>query len=139
MTKITSFGRREHSEVSAKVQAALKTLGDELGVKFTTTGGQYGTGSGMIRLSVEVQDTGAGVSAAEAEFKRYAAHYGMQPDWFGKTFFHQGTQYRITGINPGAPKFPVNAERTHDGKSFKMTRYMVVSEMEQTMRGRAAA
>lgn len=58
---------------------------------------------------------------AERDFKRWAETYGLKPEWFGQTFTSRGTDYRIVGINTRAPKFPVQVERVHDGRSFKFT------------------
>lgn len=58
---------------------------------------------------------------AERDFKRWAASYGLKPEWFGETFTSRGTGFRIVGINTRAPKYPVQAERVRDGKGFKFT------------------
>jgi hypothetical protein len=121
MTKIKAFGQNELAIVSAKVLKALETLGDEIGVKFTTNGGQYGTVGGFIRLKVDIEDVGNGLSGAQAEYNRMSNFLGMKPDWFGVPFLSQGTEYKICGVNPGSPKYRMMVERVYDGKQFKMT------------------
>ncbi|MTH61148.1 hypothetical protein [Paracoccus litorisediminis] len=118
-TQIRSFGRVEHGIVSAKVLAALKTLESELGVKFDTAGGMVGQGGGHIKLTVDVQDNGTGLSGAESEFRAYCITYGLKPEWFGQTFWSQGVQYRVTGLKISRPKFPIEAVRVKDGAAFK--------------------
>lgn len=73
-----------------------------------------------FQLILELDGAGeAKASGAEADFKRYAHLYGLQPDDFGKTFeLDNGSRYTITGISPNRPKFPVNGARS-DGKLFK--------------------
>ena len=40
-------------------------------------------------------------------------------DPVGRTFTFRGTEYRVTGIVKGRPRYPVSAERVSDGKRFK--------------------
>lgn len=119
--KITKFGRPEHAIVSAAILAALTSVEQELGVKFGVSGGEIGSSKGVIKVSVNVQDTGNGKSGAQTEWEALCQTYGLLPSWFGQTFYVDGTQYRITGLNLNAPKYAVAAERVSDSRSMKFT------------------
>lgn len=64
-----------------------------------------------------LQPDGSAISKEEADFKRYAAKYGLEGQ-LGKTFAYQGKHYKITGAKPGNRKSPILAQRT-DGRMFK--------------------
>lgn len=62
----------------------------------------------------------------EAErFRSLAMRYGFESTDLGRTFVSRGTEYRITGLNPSAPKFPVQGERVRDGQPFKFPEAVV--------------
>lgn len=125
--KITQFKNREHQIVSDRVLTALKDLGDELGVDFSTGGGVIGAATGMIKLGISIRDTGAGLGGKETEFRLHAPRYGINPDIFGHTFILRGTVYKVIGLNIGSPKYVIDGERIYDGKSFKFTASVVKS------------
>lgn len=140
MPKITKIGRSEHVLLSTRMAELLAPLEAEFGVKLNVGGGQYGQGTGMVRVNVEVQDTGSGMSASEQTFRLHAGYVGLKPEWFGASFYYNGQEYRVVGLNLGAPKYPVNVERVHDKKAFKMTASMVKIGIEaEVAKGRIAA
>lgn len=58
--------------------------------------------------------------AATTDFENYSTLFGLQPTDLGKVIVVGGYAYTITGINPNAPKYPVNGTR-QDGKKFKFS------------------
>ena len=127
---MTSFGRREHGILSAAIIARIKDLEDEFGVDLGANGGTVGHEGGVIKLKVSIRDTGAGKSAAQTRYERYAHVLGMKPEWFDKTFRERdGDLYKIVDINMNAPKFPVLIERYKDGKIFKSTPAGIIQRM----------
>lgn len=56
----------------------------------------------------------------------HAPRFGMALDLVGKSFKAKGTEYRITGINPSRPKFPVDCIRVRDQRAFKFTAQGVI-------------
>lgn len=117
--KITKFGREEHRLLSQAVTRALKEVGDTFGVDLTASGGQIGAGVGRIHLSVRVRETENGKNGAAAEWDRVCHVLGLPAGLCGKTFIQKGIIYEITGLQLNRPKFPVSAERVHDGAAFK--------------------
>lgn len=49
--------------------------------------------------------------AAKTDFESYAVLFGLKPTDLGKVIVVGGYSYTITGINPKAPKFPINTTR----------------------------
>lgn len=137
--KLTAIDRNGLKMVSDRAVKALEELGKELGVKFTYEGGTYGYRS-QLKIGIEVQDTGTGKSSAQLQYERYCAMWGLKPEWFGKDFYDNGTGYRVSGVNPGSPKFAMQITRISDDKTFKATPMMVKRGMEtQVALGRIAA
>lgn len=58
-------------------------------------------------------------AADKALWEAMADGYGLPADAFGKTFKVKGTEYRITGLVPSRPKYPVSAVRVRDNRGFK--------------------
>ena len=76
----------------------------------------------MVILKTEVAivgEDGMAQTADRKDFERFAPSYGVSADALGKTFESRGETFRLTGLNPNRPKYPFNAERVRDGKSFK--------------------
>lgn len=137
--KLTSMDRQSLKIAQDRILAALKSVEQELGVKITYQGGTYGA-TGSIKLGIDVLDNGTGKSTAQLQYESYCAMWDMKPEWFGKSFWENGTQYRLTGINPGSPKYCLQIERVADGKTFKATTMMVKHGMEKEVAiGRIAA
>lgn len=66
------------------------------------------------------QADGAIYSSDKAMFEVLAAHFGLEPSDYGRTFRAGGDLHRIVGINPNRPKYPISTERVSDGRGFKM-------------------
>ena len=52
-------------------------------------------------------------------WRYYATSYGFKLDDLGREFTSRGVRYKITGIEPSRPKYPISAERVHDKRAFK--------------------
>ncbi|MGV1754900.1 hypothetical protein [Agrobacterium sp. CG674] len=119
--KITTFGRVEHRALSEALNKAIKAVGDEFGVDLVAGGGQIGMSGGVVKVTVELRDTGAGKSGAKAEWDRYCGAVGMKPEHFGQTFAANNQMYRISGLNLSARSYPIQAERVFDNKTYKFS------------------
>lgn len=62
----------------------------------------------------------------DALWNRYASYFGLPLNLLGNTVKVKGVEYRVTGLNPRRPKFPVNCARVCDGHLFKLTVKCVV-------------
>jgi len=123
MPKLTAFDRSTARVLSAEVVKALASVGAEFGVTFTYAGGRFSAEEFTLKLSAKVGDA-SNVAAqnadkAKREFELHCHAFGLKPEHFGHVFRFQSNDYRICGIKPGAPKFPVLAARVRGGKVFK--------------------
>lgn len=50
-----------------------------------------------------------------------AEQYGLEAADFEREFIAGGERFRITGIDPRRPKYPISVERIPDRRGFKFT------------------
>lgn len=122
---IRTIDRATLGTVTQQFVSELKDLADRLGIDIASGGGQYGGTTGTIKINLSVRDTGMGKSGAQQEFEHYARSYGIDPAAFGKDFAYDARKpweiYKVSGVNPGSPKYRFSGTRNSDGRSFKFT------------------
>ena len=74
----------------------------------------------VFRVSIPVSD-GTAFNLEKDMFAYLAERYGLASSDFGREFTAGGERFRITGIDPKRPKYPVSAERLPDRRGFKFT------------------
>lgn len=74
----------------------------------------------VFRVSVPASD-GTAFNLEQDRFEFLAEHYGLQPSDFGREFRTGSERFRITGIDPKRPRYPISAERIPDRRGFKFT------------------
>lgn len=73
-----------------------------------------------FRVSIPLPD-GSALDPERLRFEALAEAFGFSPADYGRQFSTGREQFRITGIDPRRPKYPVSAERIPDGQEFKFT------------------
>ena len=79
----------------------------------------------VFRVSIPSSD-GTAFNLEKDRFEFLAEHYGLQPSDFGREFRTGSERFRITGIDPKRPRYPISAERIPDRRGFKFTAENVV-------------
>lgn len=74
----------------------------------------------VFRVSIPASD-GTAFNLEKDRFEFLAEHYGLQPSDFGQEFRTGSERFRITGIDPKRPRYPISAERIPDRRGFKFT------------------
>lgn len=127
---ITNFNRLTLDELRRKLDAAAKLVGDNLGIKIAVGGIKFTPTNCTIKLEAAVIDTTGAVAVVRTreveDFAAFCGMFSLRTDDLGKDFVFRGCLYRITGLKPSAPKFPVIAERVHDKKGFKFPAHAVL-------------
>ena len=117
----TQFNRQGHRTLCEEISRELTALGQRLGVTFSVAGGNIGT----TDLTMKVVATSADPQVAERNARReldvYGGYYGLKGDDYGAVFTVQGKRFKLTGVSPSRPKFPLDGECLRTGKSFKFT------------------
>lgn len=73
-----------------------------------------------FRVSIPLPD-GSALDPDRLRFEALAEAFGLSPADYGCQFSTGREEFRITGIEPRRPKYPVSAERIPDGQGFKFT------------------
>ena len=103
-------------------EKALHDLGDDLGISFSFSHAKYDLNGQYATFKLELAVVGADGEATSREaelFKKQCHLYGLEPKHLGTDFTIGMNTYTITGLNPRAHKFPVNATHSVTGKRFK--------------------
>lgn len=109
--------RDQVKRLKVSLQQVLDRAGKDLKYKFTLGAGRFGTSASF---KLECVPEGAD-STAEQQFKRHCAAYGLKPTDLGKTFRSHGKTFKIVGLEPRRPKFPVIAEYLGTGTVYKFS------------------
>jgi len=86
-----------------------------------------------VRVSIPLPD-GSTLDPERMLFEALAEEYGLSPDDFGREFSTGQEWFRVAGINPRRPKYPISAARLVDGKGFKFTAENVVLLLKASMK-----
>jgi hypothetical protein len=73
-----------------------------------------------FRISIPAPD-GKPLNLEKEMFALLAEQYGLEATDFGREFIAGGERFRITGIDPRRPKYPISVERIPDRRGFKFT------------------
>lgn len=109
-----TMNRRTVQVLDAEVRAALEPVAQKHGLTLSMRGG---FSSHECRLTVTFE--------LPAAVKEKAALLGLGEEVVGKLFKYGTRTYRVTGLNPRAPSYPIEAERVPDGKRFRFPAVVV--------------
>ncbi|MCE6949677.1 hypothetical protein LAZ29_01850 [Cereibacter sphaeroides] len=73
-----------------------------------------------VRVSIPLPD-GSTLDPDRMLFEALAEEYGLSPTDFGREFSTGRERFRIAGIDPRRPRYPISATRVPDGKGYKFT------------------
>ena len=86
-----------------------------------------------FRVSIPLPD-GSALDPERLRFEALSEAFGLSPADYGRQFSTGREQFRITGIDPRRPKYPVSAERIPDGQGFKFTAEQVALLLQSGMK-----
>ena len=112
---ITQMDKAAANQLSAATRIALEEVASRFGVDVQVGGGRYDPTAGTFMPKETCTESGG----AEREWHQYAPLVGLDADAFGREFSSRGQQFRITGINLRASRFPVLAVQVGTGKTYK--------------------
>ncbi|MER8472788.1 hypothetical protein NKH23_25825 [Mesorhizobium sp. M1328] len=111
-------------EIQARMLEVCRKIAADHGLVIESAGWR-GLDSGlsfepMFRVSVPASD-GTAFNLEKDMFEFLAARYGLAPSDLGREFSTGSERFRITGIDPKRPRYPISAERIPDRRGFKFT------------------
>lgn len=114
-----SFDRSGHSALSPEIVGALKEVGERFGVEFSVNGGSLGADNMMFKLFAKSADKEVLEKQQREEFALYARRAGLEPDDYGLVFKSAGTPFKIIGVKPSRPRYPIQALNLHTNRLHK--------------------
>jgi hypothetical protein len=111
-------------EIQARMLEVCRKIAADHGLVIEGAGWR-GLDSGLsfepvFRVSVPASD-GTAFNLEKDMFEFLAARYGLAPSDLGREFSTGSERFRITGIDPKRPRYPISAERIPDRRGFKFT------------------
>ena len=73
-----------------------------------------------FRVSIPLPD-GTALNPERLRFEAFAEAFGPSADDYGRQFSTGRETFRVIGIDPRRPKYPISAERIPDGQVFQFT------------------
>jgi hypothetical protein len=86
-----------------------------------------------VRVSIPLPD-GSSLDPERILFEALAEELGLSPDDFGREFSTGRERFRVAGIDPRRPKYPISATRIPDGKGYKFTAENVALLLKAAMK-----
>lgn len=111
-------------KIQSRMLAACQEIAADHGLVIEGAG-WHGMESGfsfepIFRVSIPASD-GTAFNLEKDRFAFLAEQYGLSAADFGCEFSTGRERFRITGIDPKRPRYPISAERIPDRKGFKFT------------------
>lgn len=77
------------------------------------------------RGKIVLTDTGTVESEGRTMLRIYGHMYGLTEHDYGTVFSFKGTRYKLVGLKPNRPKYPLDCEHMGDGRVFKFHKEVV--------------
>ena len=118
-TKITTLDKPRLKYIRKRMESALKSLAQELGVTIDVCNCTFQQSNCRFQVKLAVLDSAGKPMTEEINlFRESAKIYGFEPDDMGREFIYRGKAYAICGLNPKSRKYPVIAKAVN-GKAYK--------------------
>jgi len=117
--KIKQFDKLNCGAVSSDIEKALKSVAIKYGINIRTGNGKFTKDTFDLKLNIARVVSGKVISKEVNDFKKLASIYGLKASDLGRTFSTAGREFRITGLNTKAHKYPIMAECIKSGGSYK--------------------
>lgn len=121
MPKVTEINREVCRVLRDKINASLKSLGDELGMKIQVGNASFTADNVKFKLEAAIIGASGEVKSSHAhDFARYQFVHGLPLDSIGKTFTQGRKTFKLVGYNVKGRNYPMLAE-DENGKLFKFS------------------
>lgn len=120
--------KKQAAVIQARMLRALRTEFPEMAIDF-----KRGTiCAGAVDMTFTVVPGGDAGKQAKAKegWDMLCSMFGLKPEHFGRKIVSakKGVTYTLSGINPGAAKFPITANGS-DGKEYKLAPVFVKAQL----------
>ena len=119
----------QFKEFRKEVEAALAPIAEKYGTTVKIGSMSYTSTDFKMPLTFVKKEIN-GKPYEQVEFEKYCHCFGFCQEDYRKEFTYNGEKFKIVGVKPNAPKYPVLAENAK-GEVYKMTAGLVKMLMEK--------
>jgi hypothetical protein len=119
---MNKFTRDELRTFRDDFDVAVKGLKKKYGVEVELGNISFSPSAFRSKIEVtrSVSSDGSKIDIELEKFKKDARSIGVNEGLYGKKFSFSGRKFKVTGLKPRSPKFPIIAEEVSTGKSYKL-------------------
>jgi len=122
------FDRQGLRAIQGDFERAMAATAKTYGVSLKVKAARFTNANAELKFEIAaIGPNGESHTPERMEFGMLANRYNLGASDLDGLFTVNGTAYRITGIKPNRPKFPICGTRVSDGKTFKFSRLMIGS------------
>ena len=120
--QVTEFDKKTALLFKSTIQARIADIAKDFGVSINVSNIKMPSRKTMTMTltaglgEMHLEDTQSG-----RMFLAHCKSFGISKEMLGETVIVNEEVFKIVGLSPNAPKYPIMAERVRDGKSFKLT------------------
>jgi hypothetical protein len=114
MAKIKSIGKAECRALGEELEVVIQRALNKYGLTANHANGRYAGHTATFSFKVDVPAMAEKVANRDAEY--IGAKFNV-----GHVFNSNGDEFKVTGFNLRRRKYPVSADNTRTGKSYKFT------------------
>ncbi len=113
------MNRTKCKKLAKEIEAALQPLAAKHGLQIVAKGGKFDDTTYTAKIECSELNGDVAQTPERAAFTTQAQTFGLKPELLDTTFEHRGQVFKIVGLRPNAPRYPVVAMRMSDGKRYK--------------------
>lgn len=133
MAKIAQFDKPSLRLLRPAIDKALAQVAADFGIKLETGKISYSGPTATIKIEAGVIGASGIVETKERQaWAQLADLYGFPADALDMIITLRGERFRIAGLLPNGPKFPVLVVRVRDGEALKLTKEGALREIAAT-------
>lgn len=119
--KLEKITRKDCKTLRHALTSELADLGKKHGLIIKAGSASYTDNSVTFKVECLI----AGFDQAKDNFERHAFMFDLTDDQFGAFFRYGKRTYKLVGLKPRSPKYPIIGE--HDGSRYKLPEKAVAS------------
>jgi hypothetical protein len=124
------FTRSDVRTLHDDIVDALSVVAKKHDIVINYKGASFTSDKINVKLEVCAIKDGKAFDQSREDFTRLASLYSLIPDMLDTTFVHLGKTFKITGLSPRKPKFPVLVIDVTTGKKYKFPVLTVKSALQ---------
>ena len=134
MAQITNIRRAECKQLAEELKVVIQRTLNKYGLTVSENGGKYAPTGHTATLSFKIDVPAMAEKVANRDAELLGAKFNV-----GYVFNSNGEEFKVTGFNLRRRKYPVSADNTRTGKSYKFTveninRNILIAEMFEKSR-----